>query len=91
MRSGPDIVVYGATGLTGRRACAELEATGTAFAIAGRDAAKLAALAAQFPAAAVRVAAIDDPAALARAFGDATVVLSCAGPAGLHARPTKPA
>lgn len=87
MRSGPDIVVYGATGLTGRRACAELEATGTAFAIAGRDAAKLAELAAQFPAAAVRVAAIDDPAALARAFGDATVVLSCAGPAGATNEP----
>jgi len=87
MRSGPDIVVYGATGLTGRRACAELEATGTAFAIAGRDADKLAELAAQFPAAAVRVASIDDPAALARAFGDATVVLSCAGPAGATNEP----
>ncbi|MEO6771660.1 MAG: saccharopine dehydrogenase NADP-binding domain-containing protein [Kofleriaceae bacterium] len=81
MRSGPDIVVYGATGLTGRRACAELEATGTAFAIAGRDPAKLAELGAQFPAAAVRVATIDDAAALARTFGDATVVLNCAGPA----------
>lgn len=87
MRSGPDIVVYGATGLTGQRACAELEAAGTAFAIAGRNADKLAALAAQFPAAAVRVAAIDDPAALARAFGDASVVLNCAGPAGATNEP----
>src|SRR4051812_17352830 len=81
MSSGPDILVYGATGLTGRRACAELEATGTAFAIAGRDPAKLQALAAEFPAAAVRVATTDDPAALARAFGDAKVVLACSGPA----------
>lgn len=81
MSSGPDIVIYGATGLTGRRACAELEATGTAFAIAGRDATKLHALAAEFPAAAVRVAPTDDPAALARAFGDAKVVLACSGPA----------
>jgi hypothetical protein len=87
MRSGPDIVVYGATGLTGRRACAELEAAGTAFAIAGRDADKLAELGAQFPAAAVRVAAIDDGGALARTFGDATVVLNCAGPAGATNEP----
>jgi len=87
MSSGPDIVIYGATGLTGRRACAELEATGTAFAIAGRDGAKLAELGAQFPAAAVRVARIDDLAALARTFGDATVVLNCAGPAGATSEP----
>ena len=33
-----DVVVYGATGLVGRRACDELDAAGAAFAIAGRDA-----------------------------------------------------
>ncbi len=82
-----DIVVYGATGWTGAQACSELEAAGTAFAIAGRDGDKLARLATQFPAAAVHVAAIDDPAALAHAFDDARVVLNCAGPAAVTNEP----
>jgi hypothetical protein len=84
MSSSVDVVVYGATGLTGRFACAELEAAGASFAIAGRDAAALGELAREFPAAVVRVAALDD---LAHAFDDAKVVLSCAGPASTTNEP----
>ena len=77
-----DIVLYGATGLTGRRAAAELDAAGASFALAGRDPVGLARLASTFPAAEVWIAELDDPAALARAFASAKVVLACTGPSG---------
>lgn len=73
------IVIYGATGVVGRRACAELVAAGAPFVIAGRDARALAALAREL-AVPARIAALDDPAALGRAFDGARVVASCAGP-----------
>jgi short subunit dehydrogenase-like uncharacterized protein len=82
MRSS-DVVVYGATGLTGRLACYELDAAGVELAISGRDPQKLAALTTELPAATVRVASIDDPEALAAAFAGARVVLNCAGPASI--------
>jgi len=75
-------VVYGATGLCGRRACEELDAAGAAFAIAGRDPARLDALGARFPAARKRVATLAEPEALTRAFAGARVVVNCAGPIG---------
>jgi short subunit dehydrogenase-like uncharacterized protein len=78
-----DIVLYGATGLTGHRAAAELDAAGASFALAGRDPVKLAHVASGFPAADIRIAELDDGAALARAFANAKVVLGCAGPAGV--------
>src|SRR5262249_21493047 len=85
--SSPDVIVYGATGLTGRLACYELDAAGVAFAIAGRDAGKLAALAVELPAATVRAAAATDPDALAGAFAGARVVLNCAGPSDVVGEP----
>ncbi len=78
-----DIVLYGATGMTGQRAAAELDAAGASFALAGRDPVKLAHVASRFPAADVRIAELDDHAALVHAFADAKVVLACAGPAGV--------
>jgi len=72
-----DVVVYGATGLVGRRACAELDASGAAFAIAGRDAAGLDALTA-WPHADRHVARADDDHALAGAFAGARVIVNCA-------------
>jgi short subunit dehydrogenase-like uncharacterized protein len=80
--SDPPIVVYGATGTTGALVCRALAHRGAAFAIAGRNGDKLAALAGELgigdvP---VRVAPIDDAAALAAAFAGARVVASCAGP-----------
>lgn len=81
-RSGAPIVVYGATGHTGRFVCAELRHRGLPFVPSGRDAGALAALAASLglPEAEARAAAIDDPAALRAAFAGAAAVINCAGP-----------
>lgn len=82
MTTTPDaaITVFGATGLVGRRVCAELARTGTPFEIVGRDHAALTALAAELSAAHVHVATADDPESLARAFAGARLVLDAAGP-----------
>lgn len=99
------IVVYGATGFTGRLVCRELAARGASFAIAGRDAGKLAALAGELrplvdagsPASSDRedpeivVAAIDDAASLRRMAAGARVVLDCAGPFATLGRPVQDA
>lgn len=81
--SSPDlaaIVVFGATGLVGRRVCAELARAGIPFEIAGRDDAALAEVAATVPVAHVHVACAEDPASLAMAFAGARVVIDAAGP-----------
>ena len=76
-----DVVVYGATGFTGRLVCRELARLGTRFAIAGRDGSKLEALAKTFdPTPTVDVAALDDGPGLARMAERGRVVLDCAGP-----------
>jgi hypothetical protein len=74
------IVVYGANGHTGRFVVAELRRRGLVPVVSGRDAARLAAVAADFPGVEVRPAAADDPAALRRAFAGAAAVVNCAGP-----------
>ncbi len=80
--SSPDaaIVVFGATGLVGRRVCAQLAALATPFEIAGRREAALAELAAQIPVAHTHVADTRDAASLARAFAGARVIVNAAGP-----------
>jgi short subunit dehydrogenase-like uncharacterized protein len=78
--AAPGIVVYGATGLVGGRVCAALDEQGVPFIAAGRTKHRLDKLAAVVGAAGVRVAGIDDPASLERAFRDARVVVNCAGP-----------
>ena len=85
--SDPRIVVYGATGETGARVCRALVERGAAFAIAGRSAARLEALAGELGDVPVRVAAADDRDALAAAFAGAAVVASCAGPFGRIGEP----
>jgi len=70
------IAVYGASGHTGRFVIAELRRRGLTSVAIGRDAQKLAGLHAD----AVHVAALDDPAALERAFAGAAVIINCAGP-----------
>ncbi len=76
-----DVVVYGATGFTGRLVCRELDRQGTRFAVGGRDRAKLEQLAASLASTPpVFAAGIDDAAGL-RAFAEpGRVLLSCAGP-----------
>ena len=75
-----DVVVYGATGLVGRRVAADLDRGGVAFVIAGRRADAIDALGAQLPAADKCVATLREPEALVRAFTGAKVVVNCAGP-----------
>lgn len=76
------VVVYGANGFQGKLVLAELSRRGIAPILAGRSDVRLkeAATLAGVPGAEVRRADTDDPAALAAAFGDADVVLNCAGP-----------
>ena len=74
--------MFGATGVVGRRVCAELVRAGASIEIVGRRAEALAALAPTLPAARVHVAEASDRAALARAFAGARVVVNAAGPLG---------
>ena len=87
------VVVYGATGFTGRLVCAELARRKVRFAVAGRDHAKLTALAASLPAAQpeVLVAALDDRAALEKAIARGRAVLACAGPFARMGEPVREA
>ncbi|WP_294121445.1 saccharopine dehydrogenase NADP-binding domain-containing protein [Sphingomonas sp.] len=74
------VTVYGAYGHTGRFVVAELVKRGWAPVLAGRDAAKLAALGDRFPGLARRVASTDDPMSLDRALAGSAAVINCAGP-----------
>lgn len=75
----PFIAVYGASGHTGQFVVREAQRRGLAVVAVGRDAARLEQL---FPGPdlARRVAALDDPAGLERAFAGCAVVINCAGP-----------
>ncbi|MGH8184120.1 MAG: saccharopine dehydrogenase NADP-binding domain-containing protein [Rhodanobacteraceae bacterium] len=73
------VAVYGAYGHTGRFVLAELRRRNFVPVACGRDAGKLAALAAA-TGIETRVAATGDPAALDAAFADVAAVLHCAGP-----------
>src|SRR5690349_15803522 len=87
-----DVVVYGATGYTGRLVCEELARLKTPFAIAGRDPNKLEPLAARFDERpAVIVARLDDPPGLARMADRGKVVLDCAGPFADYGKPVQDA
>ncbi len=86
------VIVYGATGYTGRLVCAELARRGAAFAISGRDKAKLNALALSLkPSPEVVIAGLDDPQALRAMAARARVVLDCAGPFSRLGKPVQDA
>jgi short subunit dehydrogenase-like uncharacterized protein len=87
------VVVYGATGFTGRLICAELQRRKVRFAVAGRDRDKLTALAATLATAQpeVLVAALDDRPALEAAIARGRVVLACAGPFARMGEPVREA
>ncbi|TMR97481.1 NAD-dependent epimerase/dehydratase family protein [Nonomuraea basaltis] len=78
------MVVYGATGHTGRLVSAELRARGLDVILAGRDGVALKALANELgggePGVRVHQAALDDPAALRALAEQASVLIHCAGP-----------
>jgi short subunit dehydrogenase-like uncharacterized protein len=87
MNTRAAVVVYGATGHTGRFIVAELSRRGFTPVLSGRNAAQLEALAAQWPDALVRPADVDDPSALDRALAGAAAVINCAGPFALTGGP----
>jgi short subunit dehydrogenase-like uncharacterized protein len=90
MRSEFDIVVYGATGFTGRLVAEYLAAScpqGVRWAMAGRSIAKLEEVRASIDGAgeiALIVADADDPASLAALCGRASVIVTTVGPYQLY-------
>ncbi|WP_406289251.1 saccharopine dehydrogenase family protein [Embleya sp. NBC_00896] len=74
------IAVYGAYGHTGRFVVAELHRRGRPVVLVGRDEAKLREFGRRYPDSPVRVASVDDPESLDRAFVDVGAVINCAGP-----------
>jgi saccharopine dehydrogenase-like NADP-dependent oxidoreductase len=87
MGSGQTVAVFGAYGHTGRFVVTELRERGFTPLLAGRDAAKLQALAASEPGLAVRPASVDAPAELDSALHGAAAVVNCAGPFAATAGP----
>ncbi|MFN2587752.1 MAG: trans-acting enoyl reductase family protein [Actinomycetota bacterium] len=76
----PDILLFGATGYTGKLTAAALAARGADFAVAGRNRDKLARLADDTGAAAIRVVEAGDVEGLTRALADVKVLVTCVGP-----------
>ena len=76
----PDVLLFGATGYTGRLTAHALARRGASFVVAGRNASKLEALATETGAADARVAAAGDVDALADALHDVRVLVTCVGP-----------
>ncbi|WP_431046951.1 saccharopine dehydrogenase family protein [Streptomyces sp. P1-3] len=87
MSTAAAVVVYGATGHTGRFIVAELRRRGFATVISGRDEARLESLAAEWGDVAVRPATVDDADSLDRALAGAAAVINCAGPFAVTAGP----
>ncbi|MFC5906692.1 saccharopine dehydrogenase NADP-binding domain-containing protein [Streptacidiphilus monticola] len=87
MQSAPTVAVFGAYGHTGRFVVAHLRERGYRTVVSGRDADRLAALAASAPGLVARPASVDDPAALDRALSGASAVVNCAGPFATTAAP----
>ncbi|MGH2827298.1 MAG: saccharopine dehydrogenase family protein [Actinomycetota bacterium] len=76
----PDVLVFGATGYTGKLVAHALAERGASFAIAGRNRDKLEALAAATGHPDVRVADVADVDSLVSALEDCRVLLTCVGP-----------
>ena len=75
------IVLYGATGYTGRLVTQELVDAGADFVLGGRNAEKLAALSRELGRGApTRAASVDDDASLRALLDGADVLINCAGP-----------
>lgn len=73
------LMIYGATGYTGRMAAQHAAAAGTPLILAGRNEAALASLAASLGVE-YRVFSLDDQAAIERSLQGVAVLLNCAGP-----------
>ncbi|MGH7005762.1 MAG: NAD(P)H-binding protein, partial [Alphaproteobacteria bacterium] len=73
------LMIYGATGYTGRMVAEQAKAAGTHLVLAGRSEAPLTRLAAELGAD-YRVFALDNAAAIDRSLAGMSVILNCAGP-----------
>ena len=73
------LMIYGATGYTGRMAAEHASAAGTPLILAGRSEATLVTLAASLDVE-YRVFALEDNTLIDRSLGDVGVLLNCAGP-----------
>lgn len=82
----PTILIYGATGYTGKLVAMQARDTQLSFEIAGRNATQVAALADQLGVP-CRVFGLDDPATIIASLSGITAVLNCAGPFASTARP----
>jgi short subunit dehydrogenase-like uncharacterized protein len=80
------LLIYGATGYTGRLASDRARSVGLDFEIAGRDEKKLAAASAELGVA-HRVFSLDDPDSLPGHLAGCSVLLNCAGPFAKTAEP----
>lgn len=76
----PDILLFGATGYTGRLTATALARRGANFAIAGRNKAKLYELADETNGPEVRIASVGNVDALVAALGGVKVMITCVGP-----------
>ncbi|MEJ2801672.1 saccharopine dehydrogenase NADP-binding domain-containing protein [Comamonadaceae bacterium PP-2] len=81
------LFIYGATGYTGSMVAWQARAAGLNFAIAGRNADRLARLAGELGDVAWHACALDDAQALVHALDGVGVVLNCAGPFARTAEP----
>jgi short subunit dehydrogenase-like uncharacterized protein len=80
------ILIYGATGYTGKLASLQARETQLSFEIAGRNPEQIAKLAVQLDVP-FRVFSLDDPVAVHAGLAGVTAVLNCAGPFASTARP----
>ena len=78
--TSPSILVVGATGFTGRLVCLALARRGLAFAVGGRDRAKVERLASEVGAAEARVIDLGDAGSITSSIEGRRVVCACAGP-----------
>lgn len=83
----PPLLIYGATGYTGRLIAAAAVARGLRPVLCGRQRGRLEAAAERLGGLEVRVAALESPAALDAAFASVDVVLNAVGPFSLSAPP----
>lgn len=82
----PTLMIYGATGYTGRLTAEHAAAAGLDLVLGGRDNSRLSALAQELGAG-HRTFSLDDNEAIDAALSDVTVILNCAGPFMRTARP----
>ena len=80
MTANRAVTVFGAYGHTGRFVVAELCRRGWTPVLSGRDAGKLEALGAEYPALDRRTASVEEPGTLDRAIDGVVAVINCAGP-----------